>query len=55
MASSGPNKGGSQSFVTRAAQPYLDGGYTVLGQLVWDSDVLDCIAQGDRIVRITIR
>jgi cyclophilin family peptidyl-prolyl cis-trans isomerase/HEAT repeat protein len=54
MALSGPNTGGSQFFVTHAAQPHLDGGYTVFGQLVGGSDVLDRIVQGDRIVRITI-
>ena len=55
MALSGPNTGGSQFFVTHAAQPHLDGGYTVFGQLRSGGDVLDRIVQGDRIVRITIR
>ena len=55
MALSGPNTGGSQVFVTHSPQPHLDGGYTVFGQLVLGGDVLDRIAQGDRIVRITIR
>jgi cyclophilin family peptidyl-prolyl cis-trans isomerase/HEAT repeat protein len=55
MALSGPNTGGSQFFITHAAQPHLDGGYTVFGQLRSGGDVLDRIAQGDRIVRITIR
>jgi cyclophilin family peptidyl-prolyl cis-trans isomerase len=54
MALSGPNTGGSQFFVTHAAQPHLDGGYTVFGQLMGGSDVLDRIVQGDRIARITI-
>ncbi|HEU4722687.1 MAG TPA: peptidylprolyl isomerase [Gemmatimonadaceae bacterium] len=54
MALSGPNTGGSQWFVTHAAQPHLDGGYTVFGQLRQGGDVLDRIVQGDRIVRITI-
>jgi len=54
MALSGPNTGGSQFFVTHAAQPHLDGGYTVFGQLRTGGDVLDRIVQGDRIVRITI-
>jgi cyclophilin family peptidyl-prolyl cis-trans isomerase/HEAT repeat protein len=55
MALSGPNTGGSQFFMTHAAQPHLDGGYTVFGQLRAGGDVLDRIVQGDRIVRITIR
>jgi len=54
MALSGPNTGGSQFFVTHAAQPHLDGGYTVFGQLRTGGDVLDRIVQGDRIARITI-
>ena len=54
MALSGPNTGGSQWFVTHAAQPHLDGGYTVFGRLRQGGDVLDRIVQGDRIVRITI-
>jgi cyclophilin family peptidyl-prolyl cis-trans isomerase/HEAT repeat protein len=55
MALSGPNTGGSQFFVTHSAQPHLDGGYTVFGQLRGGRDVLDRIVQGDRIVRITIQ
>ena len=54
MALSGPDTGGSQWFVTHAAQPHLDGGYTVFGLLRQGGDVLDRIVQGDRIVRITI-
>jgi cyclophilin family peptidyl-prolyl cis-trans isomerase/HEAT repeat protein len=54
MALSGPNTGGSQFFVTHSAQPHLDGGYTVFGQLRSGGEVLDRIVQGDRIVRITI-
>jgi cyclophilin family peptidyl-prolyl cis-trans isomerase/HEAT repeat protein len=54
MALSGPNTGGSQFFVTHSAQPHLDGGYTVFGQLRSGTDALDRIVQGDRIDRITI-
>ncbi|MEP6999669.1 MAG: peptidylprolyl isomerase [bacterium] len=54
MALSGPNTGGSQFFLTHAPQPHLDGGYTVFGELVEGGDVLDRIAQGDRIVRVTV-
>ena len=55
MALSGPNTGGSQFFVTHSPQPHLDGGYTVFGQVLSGWDVLDRIAQGDRIARITVR
>ena len=34
MALSGPDTGGSQFFITYAAQPHLDGTYTVFGQVV---------------------
>ena len=53
MALSGPDTGGSQFFVTHSPQPHLDGGYTVFGQVVQGTDVLDQIVQGDRIRRIT--
>ena len=55
MARSGPNTGGSQFFITHSPQPHLDGGYTVLGELVSGFDVLDRLIQGDRIVRVTVR
>ena len=55
MALSGPNTGGSQWFITHSPQPHLDGGYTVFGELQSGASVLDQIAQGDRIVRITVR
>ena len=32
MANAGPNTNGTQFFVTEAAQPALDGGYTIFGQ-----------------------
>ncbi len=49
MALSGPDTGGSQFFITHAAQPHLDGVYTVFGRLVSGLNVLGVIAQGDRI------
>ena len=52
MALSGPDTGGSQFFITHSAQPHLDGGYTVFGEVVAGWDVLDQIVQGDRIRRI---
>jgi cyclophilin family peptidyl-prolyl cis-trans isomerase len=54
MALSGPDTGGSQFFITHSAQPHLDGGYTVFGELVGGFEVLDRIIQGDRIVRVTV-
>ncbi len=52
MALSGPDTGGSQYFVCHAAQPHLDGHYTVFAQLVGSDAVLDAIVQGDRILRV---
>ena len=52
MALSGPDTGGSQFFITHSAQPHLDGGYTVFGQVVSGWDVLTQIVQGDHIRRI---
>ena len=41
MANSGPNKNGSQFFITYAKQPSLDGKYTIFGQLVDGFSVLE--------------
>ncbi len=52
MALSGPDTGSSQFFLTHSAQPHLDGGYTVFGEVVAGWDILDQVVQGDRIRRI---
>jgi cyclophilin family peptidyl-prolyl cis-trans isomerase len=49
MALSGPDTGGSQFFITHAAQPHLDGTYPVFGQLIAGGAILAAITQGDRI------
>ncbi|OLD26224.1 MAG: peptidylprolyl isomerase [Acidobacteria bacterium 13_1_40CM_3_55_6] len=54
MALSGKDTGGSQWFVTHSPQPHLDGGYTVFGRVIRGMDVVDNIARGDIIRRITI-
>ena len=54
MALSGPDTGGSQYFLTHAAQPHLDGHYTVFGYLSAGDAVLDRIVQGDRIVDVQV-
>ncbi len=54
MALSGKDTGGSQWFVTHSPQPHLDGGYTVFGRVIEGMDVVDRIARGDRIRRVTI-
>jgi cyclophilin family peptidyl-prolyl cis-trans isomerase len=52
MALAGPDTGGSQWFVTQAAEPHLDGAYTVFGRVVGGMETVDRIEQGDRILRV---
>jgi peptidyl-prolyl cis-trans isomerase B (cyclophilin B) len=56
MANSGPQTNGSQFFITHVPTPWLDGKHTVFGEVVSDVDqkVVNKIAQGDKIVSITI-
>jgi cyclophilin family peptidyl-prolyl cis-trans isomerase/HEAT repeat protein len=50
MALSGKDTGGSQYFFTHSAQPHLDGGYTVFGQLdADDRQIANRVLQGERI------
>ncbi len=62
--SSLPDSNGSQFFICYAAQPHLDGGYSVFGQLVQGMDVLKNLTprdptknptfSGDKLVKVTI-
>jgi cyclophilin family peptidyl-prolyl cis-trans isomerase/HEAT repeat protein len=54
MALSGKDTGGSQWFVTHSPQPHLDGGYTVFGHVISGMEVVDNIARGDIILRVTV-
>lgn len=56
MANSGPQTNGSQFFITHVDTPWLDGKHTVFGEVVSDADqkVVNQIAQGDKIVSVTI-
>ncbi|PZR17663.1 MAG: peptidyl-prolyl cis-trans isomerase [Archangium gephyra] len=52
MALSGKDTGGSQFFVTTAAQPHLDGRYTTFGEVIRGQEVVDALLEGDRILEV---
>jgi FKBP-type peptidyl-prolyl cis-trans isomerase len=54
MANSGPGSNGSQFFITHIATPWLDDKHTVFGNVVEGQDVVDAIAQGDKIESVEI-
>jgi cyclophilin family peptidyl-prolyl cis-trans isomerase len=47
MANAGPNTNGSQFFITYGAQEFLNGGYTIFGQVVEGMDVVNAITRRD--------
>jgi FKBP-type peptidyl-prolyl cis-trans isomerase len=54
MANAGPDTNGSQFYITLAAAPQLDGGYSVFGRVVQGQSVVNSIAQGDKIKSVKI-
>ncbi len=54
MANGGADTNGSQFFICYGPQPTLDGNYSVFGQLIQGTDVLNQIEINDRLIKVTV-
>ncbi len=54
MANAGPGTNGSQFFITHKETNYLNGRHTVFGKVITGQDVVNKIAQDDKIIKIKI-
>jgi len=54
MANAGPGTNGSQFFITHVPTPWLDGKHTVFGSVTKGQNIVNAVAQGDKIKSIEI-
>tara|TARA_B100000315_G_C14527821_1_gene564690 strand:- start:594 stop:1127 length:534 start_codon:yes stop_codon:yes gene_type:complete len=52
--SQNPNSASSQFYITLADTPFLDGNYAVFGKVTEGMDVVESIAVGDKISKVTV-